>query len=94
MSVKIPNKNQKPQIKGQVLPNISKQGPLPQRTNPSPIARQQIAPPNVTGKNVNFTKRNPSNQMTDAVKTMATNMTALRKENAELKAKLQQKSQP
>ena len=93
----IPKGTQKPQTKGQIPPNIRQQGPRlppnlqrpPQQGVPSsPGPKNQINPLNARGKDASFV------QMSESIRNMATNIRALQKENAELKAKLQQTSQP
>ncbi len=87
MSNKIQKETPKPKVTEQVSPNIPKQG-IPQKTPISSIGKQRIAPPNMSGKNANFTQSNASGQINNIIRTMAADITALRKENAELKAKL------
>lgn len=94
MSNKIPKGTQNPQTKGQIPPNIRRQGSPPQGIPLQPIPRRLINPFNARGKNANVTQSDPRKQMSEAIRNMAANIKSLQKENAELKAKLQQKSQP
>jgi len=83
MSNKIPKGTQTPQIKGQIPTNTRQQG-----TPSSPRPRQQINPLNAHGKDANFAQSELRKRMSEGISTMATNIKALQKENAELKAKL------
>lgn len=77
---------QRPQTRRQIPSGIRKQG-LPQGVPFSPRLRRQLNPFNAHGNNANFAQSN-MRKMNNVIRTMATNITALRKENAELKAKL------
>jgi hypothetical protein len=91
MSNKTPKGAQEPQTKGQIPPNVSKQGPSSQGVPTSPCSKQQLNPFNARGKNANFAQSGMCRQMDKLIRNMAINITALRKENAELKAKLAEK---
>lgn len=88
MSNKIPKGTQKPQPRGRIPPSIRRRGLPPQGVPLSPRPRRQIAPLNARGKNANFAQSGMRKQMNIAIKNMATTIMNLRKENAELKAKL------
>jgi hypothetical protein len=88
MSNKIPKGTQKPQANRPRPPNIRKQGPPPQGVPLSPRPRLQINPSNARGKNANFAQSDLRKQRNNVNKAIVATIMALRKENAELKAKL------
>jgi hypothetical protein len=67
-------------------PNL--QRPPQQGVPSSPGPRQQINPLVARGKDANFAQSDLRKRMSEAISTLATNIKALQKENAELKAKL------
>jgi hypothetical protein len=90
MSRKIPTVPDNPHTKKPAPLNSRKQGPPPQGGLFLPIPRQKINPLNAQGKNSNIAQSAPDKQVKNVIQTMARNITALRKENIELKAKLAQ----
>lgn len=89
MSNEIPKGPQKRQPKRQIPPNTRKQG-LPPQGGPFSAPRQQAKAFNTRGRNTNVVQSEHLKKIRTVIQTMGGNITALRKENAELKAKLAQ----